>query len=33
LVLEWAFSHREELLEDWRLAAAHKPLKAIAPLE
>ena len=33
LVLEWAFAHRDELLENWRLAAAHKPLKPIAPLE
>jgi hypothetical protein len=33
LVLEWAFAHRDELLADWRLAAAHKPLKAIPPLE
>jgi hypothetical protein len=33
LVLEWAFMHRNELLEDWRLATEHKPLKAIAPLE
>ncbi len=33
LVLEWAFLHRSELLADWRLAAARKPLKPIAPLE
>ena len=32
LVVEWAFEHREELLEDWRLAAAHKPLEKIDPL-
>ncbi len=33
LVLEWAFEHRRELLEDWELAKAKKPLKEIAPLE
>lgn len=33
LVLEWAFSHRAELLEDWQLALAKKPLKPIEPLE
>jgi len=33
MVLEWAFEHRAELVEDWRLAMAHKPLKPIAPLE
>lgn len=33
LVLEWAGSHRSELLEDWRLAERHQPLKKIAPLE
>ena len=32
LVLEWAFLHRQELLEDWNLAQAKKPLKSIAPL-
>ncbi len=33
LVLEWAFEHRNELLEDWELAKAKKPLKEISPLE
>lgn len=33
LVLEWAFEHREELLEDWELAKAKKPLQPIPPLE
>ena len=26
LVLEWAFEHRDELMEDWELARAKKPL-------
>ena len=33
LVLEWAVGHREELLENWRLAEAHRPLNPIEPLE
>ncbi|NQU11991.1 DUF4160 domain-containing protein [bacterium] len=33
LVLEWAFQHREELMRDWELAAAKKPLQPIPPLE
>jgi hypothetical protein len=33
LVLEWAFEHRDELMEDWELARAKKPLKRIEPLE
>ena len=32
LVIEWAFEHRQELLEDWELALNKKPLKDIAPL-
>ena len=32
LVLEWAFAHREELIEDWNLAVENKPLKNIEPL-
>jgi hypothetical protein len=32
LVLEWAFEHREELMEDWELARAGKPLHDIPPL-
>ena len=32
-VLEWYDLHKEELLEDWRLAAQRKPLNKIAPLE
>jgi hypothetical protein len=33
MVLEWASQHREELMENWRFAEAHKALKKIAPLE
>jgi hypothetical protein len=33
LVLEWAAGRRDELLENWALASARKPLKRIAPLE
>lgn len=32
LVLEWAFEHRDELMEDWELAIAKKPLRKIPPL-
>ncbi len=32
LVLEWAFEHRDELIEDWDLAMVKKPLHKIAPL-
>ncbi|MEK6798238.1 MAG: DUF4160 domain-containing protein [Planctomycetota bacterium] len=32
LVLEWAVEHREELRENWNLAARHEPLKGIVPL-
>jgi hypothetical protein len=32
LVLEWAFDHRDELLSDWELAKAKKPLNKIQPL-
>ena len=33
LVLEWAFLHRDELMENWNLAMAHKRLKPVKPLE
>ncbi len=33
LVVEWALRHRDELLEDWRLARESAPLNRIAPLE
>lgn len=33
LLVEWALQHRDELLEDWRLARESAPLKRIAPLE
>lgn len=33
MVLEWAFAHRNELMEDWKLAESHQPLKQIDPLE
>lgn len=32
-VLEWYDLHKEDLLEDWKLAARRKPLKKIPPLE
>ena len=33
LVLEWAFEHRDELMADWELAMARRPLRKIPPLE
>jgi len=33
LVLDWAELHREELMENWRLAEARERLKPIRPLE
>ena len=33
LVVEWAAIHRTELLQDWRLAMAEKPLNPIKPLD
>lgn len=33
LTIEWALEYRDELLEDWRLAEQHLPLKKIKPLE
>ena len=33
LVLEWAFEHRNELMQDWELATQKKPLRNISPLE
>jgi hypothetical protein len=32
LVLEWAFEHRDELMQDWELSISGKPLRKIAPL-
>ncbi|MBN1227616.1 MAG: DUF4160 domain-containing protein [Deltaproteobacteria bacterium] len=32
LILEWAFEHRDELMEDWKLAERNKELKKIDPL-
>ncbi len=32
-VLEWLDMHQGELLENWQLALADKPLKQIEPLE
>jgi len=32
LVLEWASLHRDELLEDWKLASEMKEIKKIEPL-
>ena len=33
LVLEWHALHKNELVEDWRLAGQRKPLNKIEPLE
>lgn len=33
LVLEWAFEHRSELLENWALAKIQKTFNKIAPLK
>jgi len=33
LVLEWAFEHRAELIENWQRAVAQEPLQPIPPLE
>ena len=33
LVLEWTADHRDELVEDWRLAENHQPLNSIESLE
>jgi len=32
LVLEWAFEHRDDLMKNWELAMAKKPLNKITPL-
>ena len=32
-VLEWYLIHKDELLEDWKLAEKHEKLKKISPLE
>ncbi len=32
LILEWAFEHRNELMNDWDLLQTKKPLKKISPL-
>jgi hypothetical protein len=32
-VLEWLDIHKDELLEDWRLAEQRRPLTKIDPLE
>lgn len=32
LVLEWAFEHRDELIQDWEFAITNKPLHKIPPL-
>lgn len=33
LVLEWAFEHRRELMNNWDRAALKQPLREIQPLE
>ena len=32
LVIEWAFEHRDALMENWELAESKKSLKKISPL-
>jgi hypothetical protein len=32
-VMDWRDMHKDELLEDWRLASLRQPLKKIEPLE
>jgi len=32
-VLEWQSLHKDELIENWRLAEERKPLKQVPPLE
>ncbi len=33
LVLEWAFEHRQELMDNWDRVRAGKPIQNIRPLE
>ena len=33
LVLEWASMHRQELLEDWKLASENRSINPIEPLQ
>ena len=33
LVVEWAWMHRQELVENWNLARHRLPLRRVAPLE
>jgi len=33
LIVEWAALHKTELLNNWKLAEANKPLKKIEPLK
>ena len=33
LVMEWAVLNKQGLIEDWKLAERHEPLKPIKPLE
>jgi len=33
LVQEWRETHRDQLMDDWRRARSHLPLRAIEPLE
>lgn len=32
-VIDWYVIHKDELMADWNLAVAHKPLNKIDPLE
>jgi hypothetical protein len=31
--MEWYLQNKDKLIEDWKLAEEHKPLKKITPLE
>ena len=32
-VIEWCSAHRQDLLDDWNLALARRPLRPVPPLE
>jgi hypothetical protein len=32
LVIEWAFTHRKELLKNWQAVSKNRSVKAIKPL-
>lgn len=33
LIIEWAYLHRKDLMENWNKALKHLPLRKIKPLE